>query len=96
MNEYKCSNCRELSYSSADLEHLINKTCPECGGALVPAEEPGHSTKILCDNCVLLMESSFSVKKLRTESGFKCENCGRRAGIGAVCEITAKKGSVKT
>lgn len=49
----------------------------------------------LCDNCALLMEIAFDVKKLHNAHDFDCGNCGKKTSIGTVCEITVKKGAEK-
>jgi transcription elongation factor Elf1 len=53
------------------------------------------NTKKICDTCELLLEVAFNLKKLHNSHDFKCENCGRQTAIGALFEITAKKGAMK-
>lgn len=38
MNDFKCVSCGQSFHGSAELEFSEHKTCPECGGALAPAE----------------------------------------------------------
>jgi ABC-type uncharacterized transport system YnjBCD ATPase subunit len=45
----------------------------------------------LCDNCQLLYEAGFTVKKGQTVTNFVCSGCGKRMSVGKKCQLTPKR-----